>query len=139
MLVTSLLFAFAFIIFAHLAYDDWKELAVWEYELLGFFAPAWVYSTLMGYQTLGLAALIAVIVLLADAHSLFPMADGMALVSVILLAGTTLVAGLMILTLTFVDMVHRLKRCGFADRCSIPFITELFISFVIVKVGVMLV
>lgn len=137
--VIPLLFVLAFTLFTHLAYDDWKELGVWDWEVLAFFVSAWLYSALGGYNTVALAALITVIVLYAGAHKLLPIADGVALVSVVLLADTPLIAGLILLTLTLVDTLYRLKKCGLAEMCPTPLITELFVSFVIAKLGVVLV
>lgn len=131
--LSYILLAVALVMFAHLAYDDAKELKVWDVEVFALFVLAFVFGLVHGFPTYTVFYFVTLMVFILWYAGLFPWADCVTMSASVLLMTTLPEAGTFFVVLSVLDAVQRLVRCEGASPCDTPFITEAFVSLLVTK------
>jgi len=129
-------------VWLHLAYDDFKERAVWDWEV-GLFTVLAGGRWFLSDQDLALVGLalyptiLGIITMSLNRQELFPMADALGLAGSILLAPNAIMAGTYLILLAFFDMAYRLRHgfAGLYEPMDTPLLSLAFVTFVGVQIG----
>lgn len=129
----------AVVLLAHMAWDDFKEFRVWDWELALFMGLAGGYQGIIrDARVWALAGAVALFGIIVSHYHLLPLADVVGMAGVVLLAPDAVVAAMYLVVTVYVDMLFRIGRYGFrfeAFMSPAPLLTELFVVVLLLDVG----